>query len=133
MIETLAADDGVALAIATGKSRPGVDRLLKREGWETAFDSIQTADRHPSKPHPSMIFHALQETGATPECTVMIGDTTFDMEMARSAEVAALGVSWGYHATATLRRAGAHAIAETADTIMEDLNSIWAERRQTVG
>jgi phosphoglycolate phosphatase len=111
IIEMLSARDDVMMAIATGKSRRGVDRLLAREGWQTAFSSIQTADGHPSKPHPSMIQQAMLETGTEPHATVMIGDTTYDIEMARAARVGALGVDWGYHDVAALERAGAHKIA----------------------
>lgn len=133
VISELSAHEDVALAIATGKSRPGVDRLLRREGWEKAFVSIQTADRHPSKPHPSMIFHAMQETGADPTATVMIGDTTFDMDMARAANVSALGVSWGYHPVSALKDAGAHHVSQSADTLIGDVKGLIGAGRQTVG
>lgn len=110
VIETLAQTENVVLGIATGKSRAGVDRLLDREGWSDVFTTIQTADDHPSKPHPSMIQQALLETGALPEQTVMIGDTSYDIEMARAACVGAIGVTWGYHLQADLERAGAHMV-----------------------
>jgi phosphoglycolate phosphatase len=100
------------LGIATGKSRRGIDRLFEREGWHARFATIQTADDHPSKPHPSMLLKAMLETSATPEATVMIGDTTYDIEMARAAGVRAIGVAWGYHSVAELTDAGAHAIVE---------------------
>lgn len=128
LIAALSAEEATTLAIATGKSRVGVDRLLKREGWQSHFASIQTADTHPSKPHPSMIFQAMQETGADPANTVMIGDTTFDVEMARAAQVAALGVSWGYHPVSELYRAGAHHVSDTADTLIEDLNGLIGKK-----
>ena len=102
----------LTLGIATGKSRRGVARLLAQESWEGHFATIQTADTHPSKPHPSMIETAMRETGIGPEATVMVGDTTFDMEMARNAGVGAIGVVWGYHAVERLRTSGAHAIVE---------------------
>lgn len=133
VIAELGAQPDVALAIATGKARPGVDRLLKREGWEQAFVSIQTADLHPSKPHPSMIFHAMQETGADPSETVMIGDTTFDMDMARAARVAALGVSWGYHPVSELKRAGAHHVSHSTETLIDDLNGLTDEGGKIFG
>ncbi len=133
VVAALCAQEDIALAIATGKSRPGVDRLVKREDWHDAFDSIQTADQHPSKPHPSMIFHALQETGADPAQTVMIGDTTFDMDMARAAEVRALGVSWGYHPVADLKDAGAHHITHTTKSLLADIQSLIAPRSETFG
>lgn len=109
-IAALSGRPDVVLGIATGKSKRGVARLLDREGWHGRFVTIQTADDHPSKPHPSMILTALAETGAECHRAVMIGDTSFDMEMALAARVAALGVGWGYHDHLRLNRAGAHAI-----------------------
>lgn len=100
------------LGIATGKSRRGIDRLFEREAWHARFATIQTADDHPSKPHPSMLLRAMLETSASPETTVMIGDTTYDIEMARAAGVRAIGVAWGYHSVAELTNAGAHVIVE---------------------
>ena len=106
------------LGIATGKSKRGVARLLAQEGWEGAFLTIQTADDHPSKPHPSMIHKAMADAGTAPHQTIMIGDTTFDMEMARNAGVGALGVSWGYHEPDRLTRAGAHAVVDTGAQLL---------------
>lgn len=111
-IETLAARDDVLLGIATGKSRRGVDALLVRTGLGDHFVTIQTADGNPSKPSPVMIHKAIAEAGGAPERTVMIGDTTFDMQMALAARVNALGVGWGYHPVSALRAVGAHAIAD---------------------
>lgn len=109
-LKRLAARDDVVLGIATGKSQRGVDLLLEREGWQSYFATIQTADNAPSKPDPGMILQAMAEVGADPAATVMIGDTTYDIEMARAAGVTALGVAWGYHPVADLKRAGAHRI-----------------------
>lgn len=106
----LAGRDDVVLGIATGKSRRGVDALFEREGLAGHFVTIQTADDHPSKPHPSMIEQAMLEVGAEPGQTVMIGDTTYDIEMALAADVAGLGVDWGYHPRQMLVAAGAHEI-----------------------
>jgi phosphoglycolate phosphatase len=111
-IAALAAAPDVLLAIATGKSRRGMAQLFEREGLGAYFHSVQTADTHPSKPHPSMIETAIAEAGGHPDLTVMIGDTTYDIEMARAAGVAALGVAWGYHAPDALVGAGAHHVAE---------------------
>lgn len=112
VIEELARRDDVILGVATGKSRRGVDALFMREGLADLFTTIQTADDHPSKPHPSMIRQALAETSVAPSRAVMIGDTTFDMEMALAAGVVPLGVSWGYHDVDMLRSCGAASIAE---------------------
>lgn len=124
LVEALAQRQDVTMAIATGKSRRGVDRLLAREGWQDFFASIQTADGHPSKPHPSMILQALVETAAVPEATVMVGDTTYDIMMARSANVGALGVNWGYHDQHALERAGAHDVVGHPADIQRSISVI---------
>ena len=77
--------DDVLLGIATGKSRRGVAFVLDHHGLEDHFDTVQTADDHPSKPHPSMVRTALSETGMKAARTVVVGDTVFDIEMARAA------------------------------------------------
>ncbi len=112
VLAALADDSAFKLAIATGKSRRGVDHILARHGFEEFFSDIQTADDAPSKPHPGMLLQAMRAVGATPDVTVMVGDSTFDMLMARAAGVTALGVSWGYHKPTHLREAGAVAILE---------------------
>ena len=103
--------DGWLLGVATGKSDRGLALCLAHHGLTRRFVTLQTADRHPSKPHPSMIEAALAEAGAAPEISMMIGDTSFDMAMARAAGVTAVGVTWGYHQADELRAAGAHHIA----------------------
>lgn len=110
-IESLNAQPDVLLGIATGKSRRGVDHFLERENFHGVFVTIQTADSAPSKPHPGMLLQAMAETGAHPDDTLMIGDTSFDMEMARSAKVRGIGVTWGYHRAEDMMRAGAQTIA----------------------
>jgi len=104
---------GWVLGVATGKSDRGLARILAHHGIAGRFVTLQTADRHPSKPHPSMVELAMAEAGATPETTVMIGDTSYDMLMARAAGTRALGVAWGYHPAEELTAAGAHAVAES--------------------
>lgn len=106
-VDFLASRGDVMLAIATGKSRRGVDAVLERERLTRHFVSIQTADEHPSKPDPSMIRQAMAETGTEAADTVMVGDTVFDIEMARLAGVHSIGVAWGYHAEDELMDAGA--------------------------
>lgn len=120
----------VLLGIATGKSRRGVARLLEREGWHGTFLTIQTADDHPSKPHPSMIMAALAESGVGADAAVMVGDTSFDMAMARSASVGALGVAWGYHRPDLLLAAGAHRVIDTGEALVSAIEQRLAEQTQ---
>lgn len=118
VIGELAARPDVLLGVATGKSRRGVATLFERFGIASHFVTIQTADTHPSKPHPSMILKAIAEVGGRAEETVMIGDTTFDIEMARAAGVGAIGVGWGYHPVVALEAAGAHVIVERCQELV---------------
>ncbi|AWN47331.1 HAD family hydrolase [Methylobacterium terrae] len=113
LLARLNRDPAVQLGIATGKSRRGVDHLVALHGWEGWFATVQTADDAPSKPHPAMLEQAMAETGTEPARTVMIGDSTYDMMMARGAHVTALGVAWGYHTPDALRAAGAHAVLDS--------------------
>lgn len=110
VLDTLAAD-GWRLGVATGKSDRGLAHLLAQHGLTDRFVTLQTADRHPSKPHPAMLHQAMAEAGAAPHMTVMIGDTSYDMAMARAAGARAVGVTWGYHREDALLAAGAQAIA----------------------
>lgn len=105
---------GWLLGVATGKSDRGLGHILDHHGLTWRFVTLQTADRHPSKPHPAMLDAAIAEAGATPETTVMIGDTSFDIAMARSAGTHAVGVAWGYHEPQELIAAGAHHVATDA-------------------
>jgi phosphoglycolate phosphatase len=110
LIDALEAD-GWLLGVATGKSDRGLALCLEHHGLAGRFVTLQTSDRHPSKPHPSMIEAALVEAGAEPEASMMIGDTSYDMMMAKAAGVMAVGVTWGYHAHEELLAAGADYIA----------------------
>jgi phosphoglycolate phosphatase len=103
--------DGWLLGVATGKSDRGLRLCLEHHGLARRFVTLQTADRHPSKPHPSMIEAALAEAGAEANSSIMIGDTSFDMAMAKAAHVAAVGVAWGYHERQELIAAGADYVA----------------------
>ena len=112
----LAARPGLKLGIATGKSRRGAEYIVERHGWQDLFATIQTADDAPSKPHPGMILRAMAETGAAPERTAMVGDSSFDIEMAVAAGVAPVAVSWGFQPVAGLVALGAkHVIDSFAD------------------
>ena len=102
---------GWQLAVATGKSDRGLNACLEQHGLSDMFVSLQTSDRHPSKPHTAMLEAAIFEAGVSPRDAVMIGDTTFDIIMAKDADVRAIGVAWGYHAPSELSEAGAEAVA----------------------
>jgi phosphoglycolate phosphatase len=103
--------DGWLLGIATGMSQRGLTHCLATHSLSALFITLQTADHHPSKPHPAMLEAALAEAGLGASEAVMIGDTSFDMQMARDAGVRAIGVEWGYHQPAELIAAGAEAVA----------------------
>ncbi|WP_332715386.1 HAD-IA family hydrolase [Pelagibacterium mangrovi] len=108
----LRAHEASLLGIATGKGLTGVNRILALHALSDHFVTLQTPDHNPSKPHPGMILRACAQTGIDPAATVMIGDTTFDMELGRSAGARTIGVTWGYHARVALEEAGAHIIID---------------------
>ncbi len=108
--ETLAElkrQSGLKLGIATGKSRKGAEFIVARHGWQGLFDTVQSADDAPSKPHPGMIQRAMAETGAAPARTAMVGDSSFDIEMAVAAGVVPVAVSWGFQPVEKLVTLGA--------------------------
>lgn len=116
-IARLGARRDLVLGVATGKSRRGLTQVLSAHGLADAFATTQVADDHPSKPDPSMLRAALAETGADPARAMMIGDTTFDIEMGLAAGLQAVGVAWGYHSTQDLLAAGAHHIIGDFDEL----------------
>src|SRR5215210_8779923 len=103
MLRGLAAE-GYLLAVATGKSRRGLDHSLEQTGLQELFHSTRTADEAFSKPHPQMLLDILDELGARPAEAAMIGDTTFDLEMARNAGTWGIGVCSGSHCREDLQR-----------------------------
>lgn len=103
---------GWLLGVATGKSDRGLNYCLDHHGLLQRFVTLQTADRHPSKPHPSMALQAMADAGAAPETTIVIGDTAYDIGMAKAAGARAIGVAWGYHDRAELLAEGADAVAD---------------------
>ena len=111
VLATLEAE-GWLLGVATGKSDRGLRLVLEHHGLTHHFVTLQTADRHPSKPHPSMIAQCMADAGAEAATTVMIGDTSYDILMAHNAGVRAIGVAWGYHEADELLREGADAVAQ---------------------
>lgn len=110
--------EGWLLGIATGKSDRGLRHALEAHGLAGRFVTLQTADRHPSKPSPAMLEAAMAEAGAAPATTTMIGDTSYDMAMARAAGAYAIGVGWGYHPHQELFAAGADAVADSPADIV---------------
>lgn len=115
--------DGWLLAVATGKSDRGLRHCLEQHEIHARFVSLQTADRHPSKPHPSMVEQAIAEAGAAPRTTIVVGDTSFDMAMAVSAGAAGIGAGWGYHEREELIEAGAMAVAEQPLDVLKLIRS----------
>lgn len=123
VIGSLQAVPEILLGVATGKSQRGLDALLEAHGLDSVFVTRQVADYHPSKPHPSMIETALFETGVSAGDAVMIGDTSFDMEMARAAGVAGIGVGWGYHERSQL--GAATAVIDRFEQLPGVLTAVW--------
>ncbi|MEE4155595.1 MAG: HAD-IA family hydrolase [Erythrobacter sp.] len=113
---------GWALAVATGKSDRGLAACLAGHRIADLFVSLQTADRHPSKPHPAMLEAALFEAGAQRYEAVMVGDTSYDMQMAHAARVRAIGVSWGYHPPHELLATGADIVVQSVAQLGEELD-----------
>lgn len=126
-LDALSARDDVILGIATGKSTRGLTALLETHGLLGRFVTRQTADGHPSKPHPAMLESALREAGINAAQAAMVGDTTYDMEMARDAGVTGFGVAWGFHDPATLGAAGAASISPDFPALTQALLD-WADK-----
>lgn len=105
VVESLAAfrDQGYHLAVATGKARRGLDRVLKSHGWEDYFDITRAADETASKPHPLMLEQILAHCAVRPEQALMVGDSSFDLQMARNAGVPSVAVSYGAQSMDALR------------------------------
>ncbi|MCF8470359.1 MAG: HAD family hydrolase [Parvibaculum sp.] len=126
-LDALQARDDMVLGIATGKSQRGLAHALETHNLGHYFVTLQTADDAPSKPHPEMLRRAMSATGVMPAGTVLIGDTSYDMEMARAADVHAFGVDWGYHAPALLHAAGAHRVLSGFAELAPALDTVWSE------
>jgi phosphoglycolate phosphatase len=114
---------GALLGIATGKGRRGLNATLEKRGLGGHFDVLRCADDGPGKPDPWMVRSALDELGLGPADAVVVGDTSFDMLMARNAGVLGIGAGWGYHAEAELVAAGAAAVAPTFDALLSALRA----------
>lgn len=111
LITDYASHERVALGVVTGKSRRGMDMFFEKHGFRDDFKVVRTADDCASKPHPAMVLECCGELKIVPSDTVVIGDSVFDMEMAKAAGAQAIGVAWGYNEVPLLRAAGADYIA----------------------
>lgn len=117
----------VLMGVATGKAHKGLVNTLKTHSLEDRFVTLQTADRARGKPHPEMVLNALSETGVRAADAVVIGDTTYDIEMARNAGTLAIGVSWGYHDPDDLLAAGAHVVVDDSADLFATITDIFGE------
>ncbi|MCW8881859.1 MAG: HAD-IA family hydrolase, partial [Sedimenticola sp.] len=91
------AEQDYLLAVATGKGRPGLNKVLEETGLKPLFHSTRCADETFSKPHPEMLLQIMDELGVEPDNTLMIGDTEYDLQMAINAKTHSLAVSYGVH------------------------------------
>ncbi len=110
---------GFDLAIATGKSRRGLDRALEEHNLRSHFKATKCADETKSKPDPTMIFEILNELNLKPSEALMVGDTVFDLEMASNAGVASIGVSYGVHEVNELKTQKPIAIVDDIKSILD--------------
>ena len=112
------------LTVATGKSRRGLDETLRHVELQGVFDGSRTADETAGKPSPQMLFELMREFGVEPERTLMIGDTTHDLQMALNAGCASLGVSYGAHDPAAFAALQplhvAHSVRELHDWLLAE-------------
>jgi len=113
--------EGYLLAVATGKSRGGLDRVLAAHGLGCFFDDSRCADETASKPDPLMVRELLQSLAVTPDRSLFIGDTEFDMEMAQRAQVPRIGVSYGAHGAERLKAYDLHACLDSITEIHEHI------------
>ena len=117
LLHELSTTDGIVLGLATGHRTDTVGPALQALGWRDYFSNIQAADTAPSKPHPAMLLQALAATKVKAEDAIFIGDTVFDMQMAKAAGLRSIGVSWGYHQVERLSEAGAYRVVQTIDKL----------------
>lgn len=123
VLQKLHAEDYL-LAVATGKSRKGLDKVLQETGLRDVFHATRCADETRSKPHPQMLLEILETTGVKPGNAVMIGDSEYDLDMARQAGMHAVGVSYGVHDRDRLRQHGPAHILDTIEELPDWLNQL---------
>ena len=113
------AQQNVRMAVATGKSRVGLDRVLAATGLRPLFDATRTADETFSKPHPAMLHELMQELDVEPARVLMIGDTSHDLQMAANAGVHAVGVTYGAHPVEELKNCAPQAVVDCVPALRE--------------
>lgn len=126
MVRRLASRPDYLLGIVTGKSRHGLNQLVNSAEFEGCFIATRCADDCPSKPHPAMVLECCGEVGVHPTSTLVIGDTTFDAEMAQAAGARMVGVAWGYHPARRIRDAGASIVVDSTLQLEKAVHA-WAE------
>lgn len=119
VLDQLKSCDDLLLGVVTGKSRRGLKAILDGHELADHFVTLRTADDCPSKPHPAMVLECCDEVGILPSETVVIGDATFDMQMAQNAKAASIGVNWGYASVADLQKSGANQIIKNPLEIID--------------
>jgi phosphoglycolate phosphatase len=117
-------DDEIFMAICTGKKLRGLVPALEHNQIDHFFHSLHTPDNAPGKPNPTMLQQAMEFSATPVDQTVMIGDTTYDMQMAKNAGVTAIGVAWGYHSEQQLVEAGASEVLKSPQQLKEALSSL---------
>lgn len=110
---------GAVIAVATGKSRVGLDRILEKVELRHHFIATRCADETRSKPHPQMLLELLDFTAIEPHKAIMVGDTTFDLDMAANANMAGLGAGYGVHTEQMLLNSKALAVQPSFNKIIE--------------
>lgn len=125
-VTALSLRDDTLLGVATGKSQRGVRLVLGHHALLDHFSTIKTADDAPSKPDPGMVLAAMRETGVDAKDTIVVGDTIYDIAMARAAGATPVGVTWGYHPKAALAEAGAAVVIDRYPALLPTLERIWA-------
>lgn len=124
---TRIAGSGAQLAVATGKTRRGLNRALEATGLGPRFDATRCADETHSKPNPTMLFELMDELSVAPERVVMIGDTSHDLNMAGNAGVHGVGVTYGAHPLADLQACSpaglVHSVNELSDWLLPRLKA----------
>ena len=117
---------GWKIAMATGKSRRGVETIIRMHGWADLFESTHCADDGPGKPHPAMVLEAMKALQVGPQRTIVVGDTAHDMRMAKAAGAYAQGVSWGFHTAEEVQDGGADHIAHDFAALNRQLDAFAA-------